>query len=95
MSGADPYGTLDSMGAWSDSEPIAWLPKSHHDRNSARQLFMAETGCYWTDVRCRTVWIYPDYDHPWQGEEGCPTWFECGPKNVAAIEAWRVSERGS
>jgi hypothetical protein len=95
VSGAELLGTLDSMGAWTEAMDIAWLPKRLHDRNSARALFRAESGCDFIDVRCRTVWIYPDYDNPWLGEPGVPTWTECDRDRAAAIEAWRVSERGA
>jgi hypothetical protein len=84
--------TLDSMGAWSEDSAEAWLPKSFHDRTSAKTLYMGENGCDWIEIRCRSCWIYPDYESPWEGQTGTATWRECKPNEFPeAIEAWALS----
>ncbi len=85
--------TLDYMGAWSEDSSEAWLPKEFHDRTSAKKLYMGENDCDWIEIRCRSCWIYPDYDSPWEGQPGAPTWRETIQPNTQdeAIEAWALS----
>lgn len=80
---------MDRMGAWSDDDGTAWLPRSIYTRTQARTFYSELCGAPWIGVSVLARHARHAPEHPDAAAFDGEFWVECSKDEPGAFAVWR------